>query len=72
MSHTCHSRVFSLVTGLLALLESTAEAPPRQVAKRVNRPLMIIVSFFLADGRDLLQGIALIPERFQRTRSFRQ
>ena len=36
MDHTCHSRVFSSVTRLLALLESTGEAPHRQVAKRAN------------------------------------
>ena len=42
MSHTCHSRVFSLVTRLLALLESIAEAPHRQVAKRANRPFLIV------------------------------
>ena len=43
MSHSCHSRVFSLVTRLLVLLESTAEAPLQQVAKRANRLLIIII-----------------------------
>ena len=33
MSHTCHSRVFLSAIRLLALLESTAKAPHRQVAK---------------------------------------
>ena len=46
MSHACHSRVFSSVTRLLALLESTAEAPHQQVTKQVNRPFLIMVSSF--------------------------
>ena len=37
MDHICHSPVFSSVTRLLALLESTAEAPHRQVTKWANR-----------------------------------
>ena len=37
MDHTCHSQVFSTVTILLALLESTAEASHQQLAKRTNR-----------------------------------
>ena len=44
MSHTCHSRVFSSAIRLLALLESTAEAPHRQVAKRANCPFLIVCS----------------------------
>ena len=36
MSHTCHSPVFSSVTTLLAVSESIAEVPHRQVAKRAN------------------------------------
>ena len=48
MDHTGHSRVFSSVTRLLALLESIAKVPHQQVAKRANRPnrpfLIIIVS----------------------------
>ena len=43
MSQTCHSRVFSSVTRLLALLESTAEAPHRQVAKQANCPFLLIM-----------------------------
>ena len=43
MDHTCHSRVFLSETRLLALLESTSEAPHRQVAKRANRPFLIII-----------------------------
>ena len=37
MSHTCLSPVFSSVTRLLAVSESIAEMPHRQVAKWANR-----------------------------------
>ena len=43
MSHTCYSRVFSSPTRLLAMLESTTEAPHLQVAKQGNHPFLIIV-----------------------------
>ena len=42
MSHTCHSRVFSSVTRLLTLLESTTEEPHLHVAKPANRPFLIV------------------------------
>ena len=47
VDHTCHSRVFSSVTRLLALLKSTAEAPHQQVA---NRQIVYLVSQFLQQG----------------------
>ena len=37
MSHTCLSPVFSSVTRLLAVSESIAEVPHRQVTKWANR-----------------------------------
>ena len=43
MDHTCHSRVFSTVTTLLVLLESTAEASHWQVTEWTNRPFLIII-----------------------------
>ena len=43
MEHTCHSRVFSSVARLLALLEGTTEAPHWQVAKRANHPFLMIL-----------------------------
>ena len=64
----------SSITRLLALLESTAEAPHRQVTKQANRPFLIIVSFsqattILTDSEAitnaekwyLFRGVAPIP-----------
>ena len=52
MSNTSHSRVFSLATILLALLETMAGVPHRQVAKReIVYLLSFFLSFFLSSTR---------------------
>ena len=61
MDYTCHSRVFSSVTRLFALLESTAEAPHRQVAKQANRPFL--VSSFSKTTTILTEAITMIQMR---------
>ena len=43
MDHTCHSQVFSSLTGLLTLSESIAKVPNRQVTKRASRLLLILI-----------------------------
>ena len=55
LSHTCHSRVFASVTRLLALLESTAVAPHRQVAKRANCVFLLIIIVSSAKATTILQ-----------------
>ena len=64
MSHTCHSRVFSTVTRLLALLESTAKAPHWQAAKRANGPFLHFYMILLSLAyRDLTGAITMIQTR---------
>ena len=60
MDHTCHSRVFSTVTRLLALTESIAEVPNRQVAKSANR---FQSSFFVSHSTTMNQAITIIQTR---------
>ena len=55
MSHTCHSPVFSSVTRLLAVSESIAEVPHRQVAKWANH------FFFFSEATTIMaEAIAMI------------
>ena len=54
MSHTMTSRVFSSATGLLALLETFAGVPHRQVDTLGRRGL--IVYFFVSSSASLANG----------------
>ena len=62
MSHTCLSPVLSLVTRLLAVSESIAEVPHRQVAKWVNllSHSSIIIFSFSEATTIMAEAIAMI------------
>ena len=57
MSHTCHSLVLSSVTRLLAVSESIAEVPHRQVAKQANQ---LFLFFFREATTIMAEAITMI------------
>ena len=70
MDHTCHSQVFSIVTRLLALTESIAEVPNRQVAKSANRfQFSCLLAFFRDHSTTMTEAITMIPTRRSATGS---
>ena len=67
MSHTMTSRVFSSATRLLALLESFAGVPHRQVDTRGGGgrawPISLLLSFFSQASALMAEAITMIQAR---------
>ena len=63
MSHTCLSPVFTSVTRLLAVSESIAEMPHRQVAKWANQLSHSSILFFSEATTIMAEAIAMIQTR---------